>query len=358
MHISLFKRKSGHRSAMLNSREISSFCSQTAMLFQAGITPVEAMSLLLSDVHSADGHQVYQAIYDVCARGDSFTQAVTASGVFPEYVIHTISLGETSGNLDTVMQSLADYYTREQDISDSIREAIRYPFIMIVMMFVVILVLVTKVMPIFQQVFQQLGSEMTGVSLSLLHLGTSISHYSAVFLILLLLLLILYSWSAHSTAGKKCMTAFWRHFAFMRSFYEHIAAERFASGMAMALTSGLDTYQSLDLARQLVNDTAFEDRITKCREVLDQGGTFPEALAATSLFSNFHIRMLDVGWKTGAADTVLRRIADDYDRETTRRIQTLISVIEPTLVIILSLVIGLILLSVILPLLGIMSSIG
>jgi type IV pilus assembly protein PilC len=328
------------------------------MLFQAGITPVEAMSLLLSDTKSQEGKSVIQDIYNTCAQGDTFFHAVEASGVFPEYVLHMISLGESSGNLDTVMQSLADYYSREEEISDSIKEAIRYPFIMILMMFVVIIVLVTKVMPIFQQVFLQLGSDMNGMAISLLNLGTKINHYSIVLLCLLMILVLFYLWGAHTASGKKMTSSFWHNFSFTKNFYENVSAERFASGMALALSSGLDTFQSLDLAVQLIDDSKFQYKIRGCKEAVEQGASLTDALSDAAIFSNFHLRMINIGWKTGSADAVFRKIADDYDRETTKRLQFMLSVIEPTLVIVLSLIIGLILLSVILPLLGIMSSIG
>ena len=177
---------------LLNNREISFFCSQMAMLQQAGIAPVEGMRILLSDAKTADAKRIYQQILDVCSTGEPFSEGIKSCNVFPEYVLHMICLGEESGNLDEVMNALAEYYEREEDISDSLRSAISYPFIMIGMMIVVILVLITKVLPIFNQVFKQLGSEMTGISASLLQLGNQINRYSLVFLGFLVLLFCLY----------------------------------------------------------------------------------------------------------------------------------------------------------------------
>ena len=160
---------------LLSNEEIASFCNQTAMLFQAGIPPVESLNIMISDAKTSGGRELLTAILNVCLEGEPFYKALKSTGVFPDYVINMLALGEESGNLDVCMLSLADYYEKEIDISDSIKGAVTYPLIMIAMMFVVIFVLISKVMPIFNQVFVELGSEMTGFSASLLHLGTSLN---------------------------------------------------------------------------------------------------------------------------------------------------------------------------------------
>lgn len=343
---------------LLNNREISFFCSQMAMLQQAGIAPVEGMRILLSDAKTADAKRIYQQILDVCSTGEPFSEGIKSCNVFPEYVLHMICLGEESGNLDEVMNALAEYYEREEDISDSLRSAISYPFIMIGMMIVVILVLITKVLPIFNQVFQQLGSEMTGISASLLQLGNQINRYSLVFLGFLVLLFCLYFYTTKTLSGKKHLRNMGNHIPFIKSFYDSMASGRFAAGMAMTLSSGMDTFQSLDLVSHLVENKEMQEKIEACKTSILQGSNLSEAINDTGIFSNFYARMISVGFRTGSTDQVMKKIADNYDKETTRKLSGIISILEPTLVIVLSLIVGLILLSVILPLMGIMSSIG
>ena len=119
---------------LLSNEEIASFCSQAAMLFQAGIPPVEGMAILQSDAQSPEGKAIFEEILTVCRQGESFHKALEATKVFPDYCLHMIALGEESGNLDVCMSSLADYYEKEDAIAGSIRDAVTYPFIMIAMM--------------------------------------------------------------------------------------------------------------------------------------------------------------------------------------------------------------------------------
>lgn len=342
----------------LTNEEIASFCNQTALLFQAGIPPTESMSILLSDIKSSSGRELLLAILEVCRQGEPFSKALAATGVFPRYVIHMLALGEESGNLDVCMLSLAAYYEKEKSISESLRSAVTYPFIMIVMMLVVIFVLVSKVMPIFNQVFTELGSEMTGFAASLLTLGNTLNRYSLALLLFFCGMLLLYVLARKTDVGKRLSTGFFNAFPLTKSFYRCVACQRFASGMALCLGSGMDTFTSLDIVSQLVDNRQMQEKISVCKKAIQENSGFAEALTNAGIFSNLHSQMVSVGFKSGNIDVVLYKIADNYEKETDRKIQSVISVLEPTLVIILSIIVGLILLSVILPLMGIMSSIG
>lgn len=342
----------------LSNQEIASFCNQTAMLFQAGITPTESIGILLNDSKSSEGKEILQQILDICRQGESFAKALEQTNAFPDYVLHMINIGEESGNLDDVMQSLADYYEREDSISDSIRSAVSYPFIMIGIMLLVIFVLLGRVMPIFNQVFIQLGSEMSGISATLLNFGNALNRYSLIITVLLVIAVFIYFLAVKTKKGHALTVRFLSVFPLTKGFYEKLAAGRFASGMALTISSGMDTFSSLDMVSELTEHTGMQSKIAACKKAIEDGSNFAEALTSSDIFSNLYARMVTVGFRTGSIDTVMQKIADSYDKETERKIRSIIAILEPTLVIILSLIVGLILLSVIFPLMGIMSSIG
>lgn len=345
-------------SKLLSNTEIASFCEQIALLLKAGITPAEGMEILLSDNRNPEGREIIQSICNECQKGETFYHAIESSHVFPDYVLHMIAIGEEAGRLDDVMDSLAGYYEREESIHSSIKNAVSYPLIMIIMMFIVIIVLLTKVLPIFEQVFLQLGTEMNAISRSFMSIGNMISRSSFILLLFIGIVFLFFLYFTKSKKGHNLYLRFALSFPLTKEFYENIASGRFASGMALTLSSGLDTFSSLDLVAQLVDNSIMCQKIAACKSYIENGSNFAEALATTKIFSNLYSRMIAVGFRTGNVDTVMKKIAENYEKETDAKIYHIISVLEPTLVIILSLIVGLILLSVILPLMGIMSSIG
>lgn len=346
------------KNKLLSNAEIASFCRQSALIIKAGITPAEGMDILKHDTANKEGKELLEQISLSCKHGNPFFQALEETGLFPDYVIRLVALGEESGNTDDVLISLAEHYEREETISESVKSAVTYPLIMIAMMFIVIILLIVKVLPIFKQVFVQLGTQMSPLASSLLALGNTLSKYSlvltTVFFLLIGIFIVLYK----TPAGRAKIQHFLTRFPLTREFYNKIAAGRFASGMYLAFTSGMDTYKSLDMIADLVENDGMRAKINICKEEIKKESNLPEALAKAGIFSNLYSRMVSVGFRSGSIDLVMKQISQSYDNETQKQLNHIISIIEPTLVIILSLIVGLILMSVLLPLMGIMSSIG
>lgn len=342
----------------LSNEELAALCSQVSILLHAGVAPIESMRILLTDTDDDDTKKLLSDIIDLISNGSTFYEAFESVGVFPEYMLNTIKLGEESGAIDDVMGSLADYYERETQISESVKNAITYPLIMIAMMLIIIVVLITKVLPIFNRVFVQLGSEMTGFAASLLKLGTRLNTYSVGLVGLLLIILFVYLYFSRTEHGRKSGRKILSKFILTRDFYKDIAKGRFASGIALAFSAGLDTFATLDLVMKLVEHKETCEKINICRKAIESGDNFPEGLKKAGIFTNVNNRMISVGFKSGEVEKVMNHIADEYERKSEKKMSEIIAVIEPTLVIILSIIVGLILLSVILPLMGIMSSIG
>lgn len=350
--------KNFHKPKLLSNTEIAAFCRQTALIIQAGITPADGMNILVHDTLHKEGRDLLTSIAASCNQGNRFHQAIESTDVFPQYMVKLIALGEESGKLDTVLLSLADYYEKEENISQSIRSAVTYPFIMIVMMFLVILVLIVKVLPIFKQVFVQLGTQMSPFASSLLSLGNALSRYSLILTALLFLLVGLGIFFYHTKNGRIKIKRFLTWFPLTREFFHRISAGRFAGGMYLGISSGMDTYQNLDFVNEIVENEAMQKKIYICRSEIEKNSNLPEALSKAGIFSNLYSRLIAVGFRSGSVDLVMKQIAEHYDEETDKQMNRMISIIEPTLVIILSLVVGMILMSVLLPLMGIMSSIG
>lgn len=335
---------------VLGNAEISAFCSQMSMIVSAGIPVPEGISLLLDTAPNSATKEILSSISLPLEGGATFHQAMEQSGHFPKYVLDMIEIGELSGKLEEVLTSLSRYYEREESIRTATRNAITYPLFMVAVMFSILIVLLTKVLPVFQQIYVELGSSLTGPAAGALRISSFINQYMLYLLLALFLLAIGGFFFARSPFGrrlkKKTRLA---HFT---------AASRFANCMYLAQSSGLTTEQGLALAGQLVDHPEMELKIQRCSEQLALGTSFSDALFSCEIFDSLYASFLTVGMKTGTIDEVMNKISEEYEQMAVHRLSRLISVLEPTLVILLSVFIGVILLSFLMPLIGIMSSIG
>ena len=324
----------------LTNLEIASFCSEMAMILKSGISSLEGVDLLREDAQTKAEKELLDEIYQSVMDTGRLDQALEETKVFPEYLIRMTQIGEETGALDEVMESLAEHYEREEAIRRSIRSAISYPLLMIGMMLVIIIILMTKVMPVFDQVFRQLGQEMTGFSRGILLAGNALSRYSAVFAVLLAVIVCAGIYFTKTESGRKKMY--------------HIAC-RFAGGMSLALKSGLTPEQGMEFSENLIEDDDFRKKVAGCKADMENGTDIAEALVKAGIFTGVYARMTSIAGKAGMMDEVMGRIADECEEEVDEKLSSMIAVLEPTLVIILSVIVGTILLSVMLPLLGIMS---
>lgn len=338
-----------------SNMELSSFCGQTALILKSGISSMEGLTIMLEDASSEDEKEILNRLLSNMQETGSFHQALSSVELFPPYLLHMVEIGEETGCLDDVMEALKNHYEREDSISKTIKSSVTYPMIMTGMMAVVVLILLVKVLPIFNQVFIQLGTEMTGFSRVLMNLGTVIGRYSVAFIILLLLIAALLFYGTRTVSGRNFFRKLGYRLKFTRTIHEEVAACRFAGAIALTLKSGLNPERSLELVSSLNEDVYFQKKLDRCKEEVDQGTDFNEALLTSGLLTGLYARMASIGAKTGTMDQVMEEIAQLYQDDIDARMNNLLAVLEPTLVILLSLIVGVILLSVMLPLMGIMS---
>lgn len=337
----------------LSNTELSYFCGQLALVLHSGISALEGLNMMQDDYSSADDKKILDALYQGMMQTGYLHTALRESGIFPNYMVQMVQIGEETGNLDDVMQSLQNHYEREAAIRSAVTNAVTYPLIMSGMILAVIVVLLVRVMPIFSQVFRQLGTEVSGLAAGLITLGDVISRYSIVFVITLVAIIAIILICVKTNAGKKLAG----NIPAIRQLNSRISASRFAGGMALTLKSGLGPGRSFELVSSLNEDKEFAKRLDKCQELINEGEGIAEALHTAGIFGGVYARMASIGNKTGAMDQVMEKIAGLYQEEVDTRINNTLAVLEPALIIVLSVIVGIILMSVMFPLLGIMSSI-
>ncbi|MBO6147751.1 MAG: type II secretion system F family protein [Lachnospiraceae bacterium] len=342
----------------LTNSDLSYFCGQLSMIIRAGISSIEGLYMMGDDIDASDAEKKLYADLRKGVEEDGFLHiAMEKSGLFPPYMVKMTRIGEETGTLDNVLESLGKHYAREEEIRQSIRQAVTYPIVMSAMILVVILVLLLEVMPVFRQVFRQLGTEMSGFAGLLFQIGDMIRQYSTVCIVVLVVLLIPVLICVRTAAGRRVGMAFLSNFSFFRKLKNDISVSRFADGLSLTLHSGFSPDFGVEMVSEIIEDKAFKGKMQECRRHLTEGAPFDQALKKSQILSGVDARMMAIGHRTGSADTVMEQISDMSQKRIDARISSALGTIEPVLVLLLSVIIGAVLMSVMFPLLGIVSSI-
>ena len=346
------------RQVSLSFEYLSSLCHDLYLIMKAGISFDEGLGLMAENEKDTVIKELISNINSGIEKGETVSDAFEATGSFPVYMLNMLRIGEKTGNLDKVFKALADYYLAQKNIADAIRRAVTFPAMLFVLMLAVIGVLVVQVLPIFNEVLRQLGAAMSPTAITFMNLGLAINNARYGILIVIAVLVVI-ALIVHFVPSWRQGFLNYRDRIFSGTkLGVKIGAARFAAGMTMGLSSGLDLDASLEMAGDLCKGTPTGARAENCRNLITQGVSLAESVTQSELFDPIHCRMLAIGLKTGAAETVMEEISRQSEEKVQEDIEMAIGRIEPVFVVIMSLMVGFVLLSVMIPMMGIMSTVG
>ncbi len=342
----------------LDTMELSWLCGQVALVLKSGIPIQEGIDMLADSADNPRMASVLHVLSGTVEERLPLSVAMERQGGFPSHLVGMARIGEVSGNLDTVMSGLSDFYERSARLSARIRSALTYPLVLMIMMAAVIVLLVVRVLPIFSNIFASLGGDMPAFSRGILQAGLFLqSNFPAILGVLAGLIAVAYLFS-RTAAGRRFRDRARLGLPGLRGLFRKIYASRFSMAMSYMLASGIDINTSLEMAEAIMDNGIVAARVADSRAAMARGEEPFAALGRTGIFPRLFIRMLAMGSKAGELDTVMAKVARSYEGEVNDQLNRLTSIVEPLLVVVLSAVVGGILLTVMLPLIDIMSSIG
>lgn len=343
----------------LTNSEIASFCEQLEWLVHSGIGLGEGLRLMAEDETEETHKAVYMQAADAVEEGTSLSGALKAAGCFPAYACGSVGTGEATGRLEEALRALKQYYEEKERMSRRLRSALLQPSLLVLLMMVVLGVLLTQVLPVFQSVYASLGGTMSGVSGVLLKAGLWLKNglwlvYGVLGLVVVLVLLF-----ALCAPFREKVTGLWKRYAGDKGVMRKINDAAIAQVMAMGLGSGMVLEDTMDLAAEVTEDVPkAKERCLRCKEELLSGEPLVDALKNSEVLPASACRLLGVGMQGGSGDTVMAEIAEKLSEEADVALTNRIEKTEPALVLSVSVLVGVILLVVMLPLINIMETIG
>ena len=342
----------------LNDSELAAFAGQLSMILHSGISVLEGISIIRDDIPEGEVRDILSGIYDELENTGFLSEALRDSGVFPDYFVEMAAVGERSGMLEDVLSSLSGYYHRQDSFRHSIRDAFVYPLILLGMLLAVLIVLMTQVMPVFLEVFGQLGIEISGVSAAVFRISGILQVLSTALLILIITISLAIVFALRTKKGQELLSSAMYLLPFGRTAADLLSCSRFSHTLCLAMHSGLDMGESFEMAAKLSDRKSFQKKTKTAHDLMEQGNDLADSLREARIFSGLNARMVSIGFRTGSAEEVLEHISASCQEEADDRIQSAISMLEPILTAVLSILTGLILVSVMLPLLQVMVNIG
>ena len=344
------------REKELSAAELSTFCGQVALILEGSLSLYDGMEILAGADTTSDNAGVYQAANRGYAETGSLYEALKNDSRWPRYLVEMVGIGERSGELENVMRGLEAYYAREDRIRNSLINAVTYPLVLGGMLVVIVWILLWKVLPVFRRVLESMGVGINESGVLLMRVGTIVG-WAVLILVVVLAVSVLAVILLLRTGYKdKVLAAVRKLFPAADQLNRGLSASRVAGVLSMMFHGGIPTDDALEMTAGVLDDQEASEKVQKIRTGLDEGKTFANAVCETKLFSELHNRMIQMGSAAGREERVFGKLAELYEKQVEDDIIRLVSIIEPSLVALLSVVIGAVLLSVMLPMAGILSS--
>lgn len=333
--------------------------TRLALFLHSGMNLDSSLAMIAEEETDAAYIEILNEMSQQMENGISFADALSSAGCFSSHIVGMIRIAEQVGRTEETLNSLAHYYESRDRMAQSLRNALIYPSILLAVMLIVIVILLSKVLPVFNDVYASFGGSLSGLAGGLLSVGNilnaALPFLGIIAAVLTAAAAILFLIPGAATAVKR---------RFLRVFGDKGPMRKtnnamFAQVLYIALASGLPIEEGIGLAADMFEDCpAAALRCRNCLKQIDENTDIVSALRDNGLMSAASCRMLSVGLRTGSADSVIEQIASRMSDEAEQSLAASVARIEPAMVIITAFMVGIIILSVLLPLINIMKTIG
>lgn len=334
-------------------RERSLFCRQFTSLLRAGVTIIDALGMLADQTDNKGFSRAIRKVQTNLQKGETLADSMKK---FPEYfppmLVNLVAAGEASGSLDLSFERMAVQFEKDAKLKGMIKKAMMYPLVVCVVAIGVVIVMLAYVVPSFMNMFADMDMEMPKLTMAVVAASDFVRGHLVLIVVLLVTLVVGVKAFVSSARGKGIISYLGVKIPVISDFTVKSSASRLARTLSTLVGSGISLVDALEIAAKTMNNTLFQEAILDAREEVLKGVPLSEPLARSGLFPPMVVHMTKIGEDTGDLEAMLEKLADYYDEEVELATQTLMGIIEPLIILVLALTVGVLVGAVLMPMLS------
>lgn len=332
---------------------------QIATLFEAQVSALKTFTLLATNAENKILGQKLTQISDDLQAGVSISGALAKHpDVFSDFYINMVKTGEETGKLNQTFNHLADYLDRQYALTSKTRNALIYPAFVIATFFAVMILMFVVVIPKLSAIITESGQEPPFFTKIIIGLSTFFVQYGFIVVIFFVLGGI-WLWRLSATEkGKAYLDKMKLSTPVLGSLYQKLYLSRIADNMDTMLTSGIPIVRAIDITSDVVGSMIYKKVLKESAESVKSGISLSAAFERHPEMPNMMVQMVKVGEETGSLGSILKTLGDFYKRETDGAVDTLVGLIEPFMIIVLGFGVGILLVSILMPIYNMAGSIS
>lgn len=337
---------------------LAQFCRQMAMMLQAGVTVVRGLDIMQRQLGHRAMRRELARIHREVQTGRSLADAMLSEDSrIPPLLARMVATGEASGRLDEILRRMAEFYEQEDTTRRRIRGAMVYPAVLLLVSISLLFVVFKFLIPQIQNLLAGTGVQLPLLTRVVMNISRAVMHYWVLILLFMAGIWFLLRLYFATPGGRLYRDRFYSFLPAVGPVVRSIATARFARTAAIVFGSGLPLLQGLELVHQNVGNALAERAVTFAHEGVQRGDALADHLARENFFDPMVIQMVRVGEETGQIEEIMSHIAAHYTQAAHNGIAQLLTLVEPFLILVMGLIVGLVVVSAMLPLFDLITNI-
>ncbi|MDD2401123.1 MAG: type II secretion system F family protein [Clostridia bacterium] len=339
-------------------KDIVFFCRQIATLLNAGIPLADALQIISDQILNKNLRIAVSEVSEDVQKGLPFSDAMKKQNVFPALLVHMVAASELSGTINKTMNRMADNYEKDLSISRKIKGAMVYPILLGFVAIGAVVFIITTILPRFADMFESANLELPALTKFLIKMSEVLRNDWLVIVGAIVAIVVGFLYVARTQVGRRTLDILKLEIPIVKSTNIKIITARFARTMSGLLSSGIPLVQSMEYVANVLENVIVKEKIMRAKEDISKGAELTDSLRKMGIFEKTVIHMMKIGEESGKMDEILENTANLYDGEVETSIQSMASLVEPIMIIIMAGAVGFVVLSVIMPMFEMAGGIG
>jgi len=344
------------KSKKVKLKELAIYSRQLSVLIDAELPLIQGLNILAKQTKNKYFTEVIQNIRSDVEAGSTLNQAKRKyPKVFDDLYCNLVASGEQSGSLDIMLRRLSEFLEKIVKLRSQVRQALIYPSAIMIFSVLIVVFMLWKVIPVFANIFIELGASLPGLTAFILALSNFLQNYIIYIAGGIIALIIGFRYARKTQGGRRAIDKAFLKIPLFGSLLEKVGLSRVTRTLSTLLSGGVPMLESLKITSSTSGNMIMEENIMKSRTMVSEGTSLTDAFRETGAFPFMMVQMVGVGEATGTLDEMLVKLADFYDDEVEATVSALLSVLEPIMLIFVGGMVGVIVVSMYLPIFSLLA---
>lgn len=352
VNIPIFKGKK------IPARDMSVFCRQFASILKAGVSVINALEMLAEQTENKKLKEAIVQTQSNVEKGESLSDSMKLNDAFPSILIDMVRAGEASGSLENSLTRMAIQFEKDAKLKGIVKKAMMYPIVLLCVMIGVIIVMLTFVIPSFMTMFEDLDSELPVTTRAILAMSDSLKNYWYIYILVIVGIVVGIQMYKHTDDGRHNLDKLKLKIPVFGLLQTKTACASFARTMSTLLQAGMPMIDALEISASTMKNVLFYDGLQKVKNGVSLGLPLSNQLKATGLFPPMVVHMVGIGEETGNVEEMLTNSATYYEEEIEVQTQTLTSLMEPIIIVLMALVVVMLIMAIYQPMIQLYNTLG